>query len=150
MKLFMYWLYCIIIHKYYVFTNISKFAIKLIHRAIVHDISKLNLDEYVKTREVVPKIKHTTYGSAEYYKLLQELDITKHYKLNRHHPEHFTNGIRGMNLLDIVEMFCDWQAAVRKHKDGSMLKSIKHKAEQLDLSEDVISIFKNSIYNKRG
>jgi hypothetical protein len=37
--------------------------------------------------------------------------LKHHYANNRHHPEHFENGINGMNLLDVIEMVCDWKAA---------------------------------------
>ena len=40
--------------------------------------------------------------------------------MNRHHPEHFgEDGIRGMNLPDVVEMLCDWKAASERTKDGA-------------------------------
>lgn len=35
---------------------------------------------------------------------------THHHKYNDHHPEHFKNGLRDMNLLNLIEMFCDWNA----------------------------------------
>lgn len=30
-----------------------------------------------------------------------------------------------MNLIDIVEMFCDWKAASERQLDGNLLKSIE-------------------------
>ena len=51
------------------------------------------------------------------------LDI--HYANNRHHPEHFPKGIRGMDLLDLLEMICDWKASSERHADGNIFNSIE-------------------------
>jgi len=42
--------------------------------------------------------------------------IEHHYKNNRHHPEHFNNGIDEMNLVDLIELLCDWKAASERNK----------------------------------
>lgn len=31
----------------------------------------------------------------------------------RHHPQHFRDGVAGMNLVDLVVMLADWKAATR-------------------------------------
>ena len=47
-----------------------------------------------------------------------------------------------MNLVDIVEMFCDWLAATKRHDDGDIYKSIEHNSKEIGslLSE----IFENT------
>ena len=85
--------------------------------------------------------------------------LDHHYSVNRHHPEHFLtfecNGcfkifktqvnicdscgyslfterpdISQMNLVDLIEMFCDWMAATKRHADGDISQSIKKNKER--------------------
>ena len=53
-------------------------------------------------------LRNMKYGDAEYEEHLKILDssLKHHYSANRHHPEHFKNGIMDMHLIDIIEMFC--------------------------------------------
>ena len=53
------------------------------------------------------------------------------------------NGIRGMDLLDIVEMICDWKASSVKHK-GDIYNSIKIGKERFNYSSDLEQIFNNT------
>ena len=71
------------------------------------------------------------------------LDI--HYANNRHHPEHFDNGIQGMNLLDLLEMICDWKAASERHADGDVYKSIEINQERFGYSDELKIILKNTV-----
>jgi len=82
-------------------------------RACVHDASKLNEPELSIFDEFSPKLRDTTYGSEEYKSYLTAMGegLAHHYKANRHHPEHWPNGIRDMNLIDLIEMLADWKAA---------------------------------------
>ena len=58
-------------------------------------------------------LQNSEYGSNEHKEALDIIKpaIDHHYKENRHHPEHFEDGISGMNLVDICEMISDWKAA---------------------------------------
>ena len=44
--------------------------------------------------------------------------IDHHYANNRHHPEHWPNGINDMTLMDLIEMLADWKAATARNKNG--------------------------------
>ena len=45
--------------------------------------------------------------------------LQHHYEDNCHHPEHYRNGIHDMNMVDLIEMLCDWRAAIKRyHPDG--------------------------------
>jgi hypothetical protein len=99
--------------------------------------------------------------------------LKHHYQHNSHHPEHFTKHVcticykeykeepsrcdacmngtfteesdyTQMNLLDIVEMFCDWKAATMRHADGNIYKSIEHNQKRFDISHDLTQIFRNT------
>ena len=125
-------------------------------RTIKHDQSKLESLEKEIFDEYTPKLKNTTYGSEEYKQFLKEMKpaLDNHYKKNRHHPEHFKdvydadgawNPLSGMNLIDLIEMFCDWKAATLRHDDGDINKSISINQKRFNISDQVVSIFQNSV-----
>lgn len=120
---------------------------ELEYRAEMHDYDKIH-DEKEKAMfdEYTPKLKHCTYGSEEYKTYLAGLKpaLDIHYRNNRHHPEHFPDGIRGMNLLDILEMMCDWKASTERHEDGDIYRSIEINQERFGYSDDLKSILKNT------
>ena len=115
-------------------------------RAKEHDLSKLQDPEFPIYEEWTPKLADSDYGSEEYHAMLKEMRpaIEHHYKVNRHHPEHFEYGIEDMNLIDIIEMFCDWKAATMRHSDGDIDKSININEGRFKLSQQLFSIFKNT------
>lgn len=105
--------------------------------------------------------------------------LKHHYEHNSHHPEHFKKYVCNgcfkeyrvlpnhcdvclysqfqeesdytqMNLLDIVEMFCDWKAASMRHADGDILKSIEHNRTRFKMSDDMVEIFKNTAQLLQG
>jgi hypothetical protein len=121
-------------------------GIRLATRANVHDLSKLQAPEKAAFDVATPKLKGLTYGSPEYKAATDELGVAleHHYKANSHHPQHFPDGIDGMSLLDVVEMFCDWAAAVKRHDDGDLAKSIEINKERFGISDQLVSIFKNT------
>lgn len=123
------------------------FAQELIQRALVHDESKMKSPEVDIFTEYTPKLKRSTYGSDEYKSFLKEMRVAleHHYKVNSHHPEHYKDGISGMDLADIVEMFCDWKAATMRHDDGDIKKSIDINKTRFGYSDDLEKIFKNSV-----
>lgn len=53
-------------------------------------------------------------------------------------------GIEGMDLLDLVEMFCDWKAASERHNDGNILTSITKNADRFGLSPQLVRILENT------
>lgn len=96
-------------------------------------------------RKYTPELEKTTFGSKEYKEHLKKVEVAlkHHYANNSHHPEHYPNGIRGMDLLDIVEMICDWKASSVKHK-GDIYNSIKIGKERFNYSSDLEQIFNNT------
>lgn len=115
--------------------------------ALKHDKSKLEEPEKTIFDEYTPKLKNTTYGSEEYKKYLNEMQVAlkHHYSENTHHPEHFQNGIRDMNLIQLLEMFCDWLAATKRHADGNILESIKKNKERFGYSDELEAILNNTV-----
>ena len=49
-----------------------------------------------------------------------------------------------MNLLDLIEMFCDWSASSQRHHDGNIRKSIEVNADRFGMSPQLTRIFENT------
>jgi len=123
-------------------------VVELLHRGVIHDQSKLGDVELKTFVEFTPKLKASTYGSEEYKGFLREMKpaLDNHYKCNRHHPEFFGDlGVNGMNLLDLVEMICDWRAATMRHANGDLQRSIEINTERFKLSPQLVQILKNTV-----
>jgi len=116
-------------------------------RAVHHDDSKLVSPELEIFVEYGPKLKTSTYGSDEYKGFLKEMSVAldHHYGENRHHPEFFTNGIKGMTLIDLLEMISDWMAAVLRHDNGDIYKSLELNQERFGYSDELKQILKNTV-----
>lgn len=119
----------------------------LLRRMAEHDRSKLESPEREIFDEFTPKLAGCTYGSEEYQGYLAAMKpaLDHHYAANSHHPEHFKDGIRGMSLLDLVEMFCDWLAASKRHADGDVRRSIEINKVRFDYSDELKQIFHNTL-----
>ncbi len=115
-------------------------------RGDFHDVSKLGPEEKAVFDRVTPKLKGLAYGSPEYRASLKELGpaLTHHYAKNSHHPEHYPNGIAGMDLLDLIEMYCDWAAATLRTKDGDMAKGIEINVERFGITGPLADILRNT------
>jgi len=122
-------------------------AKRLKDRGLKHDQSKTEDPEVSIFAEYTPKLKKSTYGSDEYNKFLQEMKsaLDHHYAQNRHHPEHFKNGLDDMTLVDLIEMLCDWKAATLKHNDGNILKSLEINAKRFNISPQLYNVLKNTV-----
>lgn len=112
-----------------------------------HDDSKLQEPEQSIFVEYTPKLKNCTYGSKEYQTFLKEMKpaLDHHYSSNAHHPEYYKDGIKGMHLLDLIEMFFDWMAATKRHADGDIFKSIEINKKRFGYDDLLAQIFKNTV-----
>lgn len=133
------------------------FAQKLLERAVKHDESKLLSPEREIFIKYTPLLHGLTYGSKEYKKCLAEMKpaLDHHYANNKHHPEFndingfsfqtLNDAIRSMDLVDIVEMLCDWIAAVKRHADGNIEKSIQHNEKRFGINDQLSQTFRNTV-----
>jgi hypothetical protein len=131
--------------------KLNRFSQELARRGQVHDLSKLESPEKELFDEMTPILKGLTYGSTEYKESLLKLKpaLDHHYKANSHHPEHYPDGIDGMDLFDLVEMFCDWRAAVERTANGNIRKSLEINRDRFQMSDQLYNIFLNTIeYNE--
>ncbi|MGG1659478.1 DUF5662 family protein [Brevibacillus sp. NRS-1366] len=134
-------------HKIQVGNEINKFTSELFKRAVKHDFSKFSDEEMNVFEQVTPKLKGLTYGSNEY---MAQLGLIKpaldhHYANNSHHPEFYPNGLKDMNLMDVVEMLCDWLAAAKQHDDGNIFKSIKVNQNRFGYSDELKKLLTNTV-----
>lgn len=151
--------------------RLSHAAASLLRRGEDHDLSKLDSPEREIFDEFTPKLRDTTYGSDEYKSYLAAMKpaLDHHYAFNSHHPEHFDGsaclqcgardeepctcggprvslaGIRGMSLLDLIEMLCDWKAATLRHADGDIFRSIEVNQKRFGYSDELKQIFLNTV-----
>jgi len=121
-------------------------AAEMIHRGAIHDDSKLEDPEKTYFDMYTPLLKHSTYESEEYKGFRTQLKVAldHHYANNSHHPEHYENGIDGMNLFDVIELFMDWKAAGERHADGNIYKSIEINKDRFKMSDQLVNIFNNT------
>lgn len=119
---------------------------ELLLRGEKHDQTKFDSPE----REIFDlygeKMRSVPYGSDEYMEILKEIKVATDYhnKYNRHHPEFFDGDIRKMNLIDLIEMLCDWKAASMRRSDGSIERSIDINKARFDYSNELSQIFHNT------
>ena len=76
--------------------GIGRAVSELMHRAEIHDVTKMGENEKPIFDEFTGKLKGSTYGSDEYKGFLKAMEpaLKHHYASHRHHPEHgFTDEI---------------------------------------------------------
>jgi hypothetical protein len=120
---------------------------ELLDRSVRHDLSKTREPERAVYDKVVPPLRAATYGSAEYLTLVEAMGegLRHHYAHNRHHPEHFANGINGMTLVDLLEMLADWKAATeRTTSHGDLAASLTINRERFDIAPQLMDILVNT------
>lgn len=111
-------------HVHAVRDRISVFVTEMLRRARLHDASKFSPEEKPVYDQVFPLLKGVAYASPEWDALVERAGpaLAHHYRQNSHHPEHYSDGVAGMDLFDVVEMLCDWMAsAERNPSDGVKL-----------------------------
>lgn len=126
---------------------IYSFCDEMVKRADAHDRSKLGEIEKPYFDKYTLLLFNSKYGTPEYLKMLNEINfaLEHHYKNNSHHPQHHENGIDGMTLFDVIEMFFDWKASSERHEDGDIYFSIKSNKERFKMSDQLVNIFNNTV-----
>ena len=122
------------------------FTDKLTTRGVNHDASKMESPEIELFAEYTDNLKNMVYNSPEYQQSLKELKpaLEHHYAINRHHPEHFPNGINDMTLIDLIEVIADWKAASERQKNGNLLVSIENNAKRFNITDQLKQILINT------
>lgn len=110
--------------------GIQRLITELQKRILNHDKSKIENKNEVEGFIILNKEKQKNnfkFGTEEYKNALDKIKkvVTGHYIENRHHPEYWDNKIHDMDLVDIIEMFCDWASACKRDKNGDIMNSIQ-------------------------
>lgn len=115
-------------------------------RSLIHDASKLKEPELSIFDAQTSKLAKFDYASDEYQAALQALKpaLDHHYQKNDHHPEHFENGINDMNLVNLIEMCCDWYAAMQRHDSADIARSLDINQGRFEISNQLMDIIRNT------
>lgn len=117
-------------------------------RAGHHDESKFDPEEKVhldRMKFLTDTEGQVAYGTSEYKARVAILGpmLEHHYANNDHHPEHFKEGIAGMNLMSLTEMFCDW-AAASSARDPDATMNLTYSIEKYQIPPMLASILRNT------
>jgi len=126
---------------------LNKMVRHLLRRGELHDQSKLEPPESPLFAQYTDQLRLLTFGSQEYSDCKKKLGpaLDHHYARNPHHPEFHKNGVADMNLIDLVEMICDWKAASERHDNGNLNKSIEINGARYGLPPMLVKIFENTV-----
>ncbi len=122
-------------------------ASELGRRGVYHDRSKFYpiekgpLDEM---QRLIDEEGQAPYGSDEYKRRTALLGpmLEHHYANNSHHPEHYPDGVNGMDLFDVIEMFFDWKAASERGGENDI--GLTHSVERFKIDPQLASILANT------
>ncbi len=132
-------------HKQLVGHYLQRVTSALFQRAVEHDYSKFSPEEFGPYEKAVPRFEQTEYGSPEYQKVCRSIKpaIQHHFEQNRHHPEHFAVGVNGMDLLDVIEMVCDWIAASQRIPGDTLRLDINK--ERFSIDDQLFGIIERTV-----
>lgn len=130
-------------------SKLQKVVNDILERMLKHDATKFESPEIEIYDAFTGSLRGVEYNSPEYKSLIEQMRpaINHHYQHNSHHPEHYPNGIEGMNLLDLIEMLADWKAAKERHKDKptSMERSLEINSERFGIDLQLRTILWNTL-----
>lgn len=120
---------------------------EVVQRGHDHDRSKLDDPEATMFAKYTKILAGLEYNSPEYKQSLKDMGpaLDHHYAHNRHHPEHFEDGIAGMNLFDLLEMLCDWKASTLRHETGDIHRSLEINKDRFEMPEAIYRLLKNTL-----
>lgn len=115
-------------------------------RAMTHDNSKTTDEEY-KYYKMVNNVNRNDFKTYEaymdYIKPTLNKGLKHHYENNRHHPEHFDNGVDDMNIVDIIEMMVDWKASIEQN-GKNLYEEVEYNFKKYNISEQLQKIILNT------
>lgn len=128
--------------------KLERLILELNKRCRTHDNSKLQEPEYSLWKKMDEE-QRCPYGTKEYFDKIERnkkvFDL--HYKNNNHHPEHYENGILDMDLVDIMEMLCDWISYKDCISYSEAKETILNQAKRFGIDAQLIFLLLNTINN---
>lgn len=121
-------------------TLVRKYLLQLARsleaRALVHDLSKLQLDEFAGFVEIQQIARQHRIDSPEYRASINNDVVRLHLSRNSHHPEYHAAGLCDMGLLDLIEMVIDWKAASETYGKSSLTESLPIQRERFKMTDE--------------
>lgn len=127
--------------------NLDAIARRLLERGRTHDASKLEQPEKGYLDALESGKRALPYPSPEYDELKETTlkpFLEHHYAKNSHHPEHYARGVNGMDLVDVIEMLCDWKSASQRQEGGSMSNSLETCIRKYHITPQLADILWNT------
>ena len=136
-----------IMHVREVQDNLKDITNDIDKRGIVHDMSKFQEPEFSVFCETRPEFVNVNYGTPEYKAVCEKAKVAvdHHYENNRHHVAFHKDGIKDMNLLDVLEMLADWKAANKRSSDLSFEDSLPKCFENYKIDETLQNLIINTL-----
>lgn len=133
-------------HKDSVKSKVAYLSNKLKERAEKHDNSKLEHPE-IDWLIAMDREPRYPYGSPEYFDKMKRWNkfFQHHYANNRHHPDHFPNGVNDMNLVDLCEYCCDIISYYDEMHPKDAIKTIEAQKERFGFDPQLTDILKNTL-----
>lgn len=123
---------------------LREFADELVRRGERHDLSKLGPNEKPARDSLPPDYDHP-YGKPRNWSPEMLAAFDHHHAHNSHHPQHYGDqGVSGMDLGDLVEMFFDWKAAGEPYKHDTIAASIEVNRKRHNLDPQLVAILQNT------
>ena len=123
---------------------IGKFSSILFIRGVNHDKSKLCEPELSLWKKMDEEPRYP-YGTLKYKEKLNRYKevFQHHYMHNKHHPEHWSGYYSEMDLMDVIEMLCDWLG----YKEDITLKEAETLVNQQCERYGFNDTFRHLLYN---
>lgn len=117
-------------------------------RAEEHDNSKLQFPEIEWLIEM-DKEPRCQYGTKEYYDKMNKWKkfFIHHYAQNRHHPDHYPNGIDDMDLIDITEFLADIVSYYEVLQAHDCEKVLDDQEKRFQINGQLRNVLSNTLNN---
>jgi hypothetical protein len=127
-------------HKRWVAEYMQIVANELFRRAVIHDNSKFSSEEFEAYEEAFPGLQKYAYGTDEFRAELRKIEpaIEHHYKANH------LNGIADMDLIQVIEMVCDWLAA-SKRSQKDICQGLEINQRRFGIEQQVINLISHTV-----
>lgn len=127
---------------------LGMFAIEMIKRGDRHDASKflpVELGPLQEMQDIIDRDGIALPGTDEYKRRTDMLrPMLEHHRANNsHHAEFYPDGVAGMDLFDLVEMFFDWRAA-NIDRDAGAPMSLTFSCEKYEITGPLRRILFNT------
>ena len=133
-------------HQQKVGSVMQKVICELMDRALKHDDSKFATQQLRDNLVTLPdkwKLQQQGHGyhspEQEEHRKRFAPEIHRHRSAHPHHPEHFGNNVNKMDLIDLMEMLCDWYVAA-----PDIDQSIRENSRDYKIDPHISQILKNT------